>query len=88
MKCFRIISRQSHLLSANGQSVILEKQIEQLTEKSSEENYAIKGKLSEKEQEIQLLSQRDSMNADAIATLSDQLAKVMQEIVSIKKTPR
>jgi hypothetical protein len=43
------------------------------------------GKLSEKEQEIQLLSQRDSMNADAIATLSDQLTKVMQEIELMKK---
>ena len=53
--------------------------------KKSKENYIIKGKLSEKEQEIQLLSQRDSMNADAIATLSHQLAKVMQEIESMKK---
>jgi hypothetical protein len=41
--------------------------------------------LSEKEQEIQSLSHRDSMNADAIATLSDQLAKVMQEIEMLKK---
>ncbi|MFZ0511845.1 MAG: hypothetical protein WAM14_09585 [Candidatus Nitrosopolaris sp.] len=40
--------------------------------------------MSEKEQEIQL-SQRDSMDADAIAPLSDQLAKVMQEIELMKK---
>jgi hypothetical protein len=73
------------LLSILGNKMVLEKQIEELTEKSKEENYIIKGKLSEKEQEIQLLSQRDSMNADAIATLSDQLAKVMKEIELIKK---
>ena len=73
------------LLSINANSMLLEKQIEQLTEKSREENYVIKGKLSEKEQEIKLLSQRDSMNADAIANLSDQLAKVMQEIEILKK---
>jgi hypothetical protein len=45
----------------------------------------IEAKLSEKEKEIQLLRQRDSMNTDAIAGLSDQLAKVMQEIEVLKK---
>ena len=41
--------------------------------------------MSEKEQEIQLLSHRDSMNADAIATFSDKLSQVMQEIELMKK---
>jgi integrase len=45
----------------------------------------IEAKLSEKEKEIQLLTQRDTMNTDAIATLSDQLTKVMQEIEILKK---
>jgi DNA repair exonuclease SbcCD ATPase subunit len=63
----------------------LHKQVEELTEKSMQENYLIKGKLSDKEKEIQLLRQRDSMNTDAIATLSDQLTKVMQEIEVLKK---
>jgi len=45
----------------------------------------IEAKLSEKEKEIQLLRQRDSMNTDAISTLSDQLSKVMQEIEILKK---
>ena len=62
----------------------LQKQVKELTEKSIEENYIIKGKLSEKEKEIQVLSHRDSMNTDAIASLSDQLAKVMEEIVILK----
>jgi integrase len=44
----------------------------------------IEAKLSEKEKEIQLLRQRDSMNTDAIAGLSDQLTKVMQEIEILK----
>jgi hypothetical protein len=73
------------LLSINGNSMVLEKQIEQLIEKSREENYVIKGKLSEKEQEIHLLGKRDTMNADAIASLSDQLAQVMKEIEILKK---
>ena len=45
----------------------------------------IEAKLSEKEKEIQMLRQRDSMNRDAIASLSDQLDKVMQEIEILKK---
>ena len=45
----------------------------------------IEAKLSEKEKEIQLLRQRDSVNTDAISTLSDQLSKVIQEIEILKK---
>jgi integrase len=48
----------------------------------------IEAKLSEKEKEIQLLRQRDSINTDAIAGLSDQLAKVMQEIEVLKRQPQ
>jgi hypothetical protein len=33
----------------------------------------------------QTLRQKDSMNADAISTLSDQLSKVMQEIEILKR---
>ena len=72
-------------LTINDDKLTLQKQVAELTEKSKEENYIIKGKLSEKEKEIQLLTQRDSMNTDAIATLSDQLTKVMQEIEILKK---
>ena len=67
------------MLSVNDNKLTLQKQVAELTEKSKEENYIIRGKLSEKEQEIQLLNQRDSMNADAIATLSDQLAKELMK---------
>ena len=45
----------------------------------------IEAKLSEKEREIQLLRQRDSMNTDAIANLSDQMMKMTQEIEILKK---
>jgi integrase len=38
----------------------------------------IEAKLSEKEKEIQLLRQRDSINTDAIQNLSDQLMRVME----------
>jgi integrase len=48
----------------------------------------VESKLSEKEKEIQLLRQRDSINTDAIAGLSDRLAKVMQEIEVLKRQPQ
>jgi integrase/gas vesicle protein len=45
----------------------------------------IEAKLSEKEKEIQLLHQRDSVNTDAIQNLSDQLMRVMEEVQNLKK---
>lgn len=45
----------------------------------------IESKLSEKELEIQMLRQKDAMNADAISALSDQLTQVMKEIEILKK---
>jgi hypothetical protein len=45
----------------------------------------IESKLSEKEKEIQLLRQRDSVNTDAIANLSDQVMKLMAEVQEVKK---
>jgi len=76
------------LLTINSDRLILQKQVTELKEKSKEENYIIKGRLSEKEKEIHLLRQRDSVNTDAISTLSDQLTKVMQEVVILKKQQR
>jgi integrase len=45
----------------------------------------IESKLSEKEKEIQLLRQRDSVNTDAIANLSDQVMKLMVEVNEMKR---
>jgi hypothetical protein len=72
-------------LTINDDKLTLQKQVTELTEKSKQENYIIKGKLSEKEKEIQLLSQRDSVNTDAISTLSDQVMKLMIEVQELKK---
>ena len=45
----------------------------------------IEAKLLEREKEIQLLRQRDSINTDAIANLSDQVMKLMVEVQELKK---
>lgn len=46
---------------------------------------SIEAKLSEKEQEIQILRQRDALNTDAISTLSDRLEQVVKEIEVLKQ---
>ena len=48
----------------------------------------IEAKLTEKEKEIQQLRQRDATNSDAIATLSDQVMKLMVEVQELKKYQR
>ncbi|PWU82146.1 MAG: hypothetical protein DLM72_03315 [Candidatus Nitrosopolaris wilkensis] len=45
----------------------------------------IEANLSEKEKEIQILRQRDSVNTDAIANLSDQVMKLMIEVQELKR---
>jgi integrase len=45
----------------------------------------IETKLTEKEKEIQLLRQRDSINTDAISNISDQVMKLMVEVRELKK---
>ena len=54
------------LLTINGDNLILQKQVEELTEKTNNNDYLLKAKLQEKD--------------DALMTLSDQVMKLMQEV--------
>ena len=72
-------------LTINDNKLALQKQLAELTEKSKQENYIIKGKLSDKEKEIEILKQRDSMNTDAIGGLTDKLMKLVEEVEKLKK---
>ncbi len=72
-------------LTINGNKLALQKQLADLTEKSKQENYIIKGKLSDKETEIEILKQRDSMNTDAIGSLTDKFMQLTQEVEELKK---
>jgi hypothetical protein len=56
--------------------IALKKQVEELTEKSEEANYIIKGKLAEKDKELEVLRQRDELNNDALAALSERLMEL------------
>jgi len=53
-------------------------------EQSKINNYNIKSELYEKGQVATKLIQRDSLNTDAIASLSDQVMKIMREMEALK----
>jgi hypothetical protein len=59
------------LLVINGGNLILQKQVEELTEKTNTNDYLLKAKLQERD--------------DAVVTLSDQVMKLMQEVQELKK---
>ena len=71
-------------LSVNDEKT-LQKKVEDLANKSKDNEYMVNAKLLEKEQEIQLLRQRDSMNTDAIGGLTDKLMKLVEEVEQLKK---
>ena len=76
------------MLSIDNDKLSLQKQVSELTEKSKEENYIIKGKLQEKDEEIRsmkedLSSMRSQMN-DVLEVL--KLAKSKDGMVGKDRT--
>ena len=59
------------LLAINRESLVLQKQIKELTDKTTNNDYLVNAKLQEKD--------------DALATLSDQVMKLMIEMQELKK---
>ena len=62
----------------------LKKRVTDMVEKSGTDGHAIRVQLERKDSQIHLLMDKDTINTDAIASLSDQLAKVMKEIETLK----
>lgn len=58
------------LLTLGGDHVVLEKQIKELTEKTNSNDHLLKAKLQEKD--------------GALTTLSDQVMKLMAEVLELK----
>jgi hypothetical protein len=59
------------MVTINGNSSILQKRVEELAEKTNNNDYLLKAKLHEKD--------------DALVTLSDQVMKLMEEVQELKK---
>jgi hypothetical protein len=70
------------ILSLNNERQTLQKQMLELTEKSKEENYVIKGRLSEKEKEIQSIRKRYD---EDIALLKEAMCDMQQLLKNPQK---
>ncbi len=68
------------ILAVNDDNATMQKEVAELREKSEHESYIIKGKLADKEKEIQLLTQRDQMKDEALTQLSDKLEEVVEKV--------
>jgi len=58
------------MLTINASDLVLQKQVQELTEKTNNNDYLLKANLQEKD--------------DALMTLSDQVMKLMQEVQELK----
>ena len=63
----------------------LRKRVDELSEKNKDYDYIIKGKLEEKDKEIEVLKEQELNNTDAIASISDRLDDVMNELQLLKR---
>ncbi len=63
----------------------LQQQAEWLDQHHKHREDAIRGRLAEKDQQINVLLRKDALNTDSISALSDKLAFVMKEIETLKK---
>ena len=63
----------------------MKKQIIELKENSKDNEYIIKAKLHEKDEQIQELKKNDKIKEDALAHLSDQLLFLTERIQEIER---
>ena len=73
------------LLIINSTQKVLEKQIIELKENSKDNEYIIKAKLQEKDEQIQELTKNDKVKEDALAHLSDQLLVLSERIQQLER---
>ena len=72
-------------LTINGEN-LLQKQVEKLKQETKDNEYIIAGRLQKKEKEIEQLRHNDKVKEDALATLTDQVMKLMGEVQELKAT--
>jgi hypothetical protein len=73
------------LITINSSQKVLEKQIIELKENSKDNEYIIKARLQEKDEQIQELKKNDKVKEDALASLSDQLLFLTERIQEIER---
>jgi integrase len=60
-----------HLLTINSDKIVLKKQVQELTEQSKSNEYIIKGKLQEKEEQIEALTKKQEQFEQLLQSLID-----------------
>ena len=63
----------------------LQLQVEEAVEDSRKSNVSAKSELYEKQQAIAMLTERESLDADAIAMMSDRIAKLTKELEELRQ---
>ena len=63
----------------------LQNQLREHEVRNQQENYVIKGKLLEKEEEISFLKERDRIKEESISDLSDQLILIQKRMDQLEK---
>lgn len=71
--------KASDLLTINSDNIVLNKQIHHLEEKNKENEYIIKGKLQEKDEEIKGLKEQFTKMESMISNLVTNLGKMKQQ---------
>lgn len=79
--------KATSLLTISSESK-LQEQMDQLITHSRYNDASIKSELYEKQRLIDTISQRDSINTDALSSLADQVMKLSKELERLKTTTK
>lgn len=74
------------LLMIDQDEIKLNEQIQELEQRNQTNEYIIKGKLQEKDEEISLLKEKDKINGESISNLSDQLVMITERLNQLEKS--
>ncbi|KAA2282963.1 hypothetical protein [Candidatus Nitrosocosmicus sp. SS] len=75
------------LLTVNSDGITLKKEVQQLREENQNNEYVIKGKLREKDEEIRILKEQNLQNNDTLLMLSDKVQILMDKMSKSDKLP-
>ncbi len=73
------------LLTINSNNIALKKQVQKLEEENKNSDYIIKGRLQEKDIEVQELRLKDKLEDDVISNISDQLITITKKLEKLEK---
>lgn len=77
--------KAASVLTFYSENIQLSKKLQDLEEINQNNNYIIKGKLQEKDQEILDLLTRDQLKDEVIASISDQLVTIRKKLNELEK---